>query len=225
MMPSVCRVQDGMPAAVLWDMDGTLVDSEPLWDRVMTSVAARHGLVLSEQLNAQMLGCSLEDSLARIHAAAGKSLTEMEVRRERRWACDRVRELFSTELSWQPGARAALEFVAHLHIPMALVTNTPRELADPVIAAIGSSWFTFTVCGDEVPHGKPAPDPYRAAAAALGVMTDYCLAVEDSPVGAASATAAGCATLVVDRAQCVPEAPRRTFRRTLSGLDLADLAL
>ncbi|WP_281180590.1 HAD family hydrolase [Rhodococcus phenolicus] len=213
------------PAAILWDMDGTLVDSEPLWDRVMAVVAQRHGVPWTTDASAQMLGCSLDESLTRIHIAAHVAPTAFEVRCERRWVYEQVRELFRGELRWQPGAQAALDLVSRLHVPMALVTNTARELAEPVIAAIGPSRFAVTVCGDEVAHEKPWPDPYLTAAAALGVGTGRCLAVEDSAVGAASAHAAGCTTLVVGTARNVQPGPRLRFRRTLTGLRPSELTV
>jgi beta-phosphoglucomutase-like phosphatase (HAD superfamily) len=109
-------------------------------------------------------------------------------------------------------------------IPLALVTNTERVLTEQALDTIGRDRLTATVCGDEVPVGKPAPDPYLRAAGLLGVDAADCLAFEDSPTGTQSATTAGCAAIVVPSAAPVPAGPRRTIRRSLVGLTLAEVA-
>ena len=87
---------------------------------------------------------------------------------------------------------------------MALVTNTHRALTDKALNSIGRHYFSATVCGDEVPSGKPAPDPYLRAAALLGLAPEQCLAVEDSVTGTAAAERAGCPVLVVPNDVEVP---------------------
>ncbi len=158
-----------LPAAVLWDMDGTLLDSEPIWDVAMAELAARHGIVMSPELRESTLGNSLADALAKVHDAAGLSAAERDPDADGRWTLDRVAELFADDLPWRPGAAEALDLVAGAGIPMVLVTNTVRELTEVALETIGRGRFTTTVCGDEVAVGKPAPDPYLRAAELLGV--------------------------------------------------------
>ena len=213
-----------LPAAVLWDMDGTLLDSEPIWDVAMAELAARHGIVMSPELRESTLGNSLPDALAKVHDAAGLSAAERDPDADGRWTLDRVAELFADDLPWRPGAPEALDLVAGAGIPMVLVTNTVRELTEVALETIGRERFTTTVCGDEVAVGKPAPDPYLRAAELLGVPSADCLAVEDSPTGAQAASAAGCPTLVVESAAPVEPGRLRVFRTSLVGLDLGDVA-
>jgi len=116
-----------------------------------------------------------------------------------------------------------LETLAASDIPLALVTNTRRTLTEQALKTIGSHYFTVTVCGDEVPDGKPHPAPYLRAAALLGVAAEDCLAIEDSVTGAQSADAAGCVVLVVPNDVEVPDGPRRRHIESLAGLGVADL--
>ncbi|MFT4044202.1 MAG: HAD family phosphatase [Gordonia sp. (in: high G+C Gram-positive bacteria)] len=213
-----------LPAAVLWDMDGTLLDSERLWDVAVAELSDRHGFVMTRELRESTLGNSTVDTLTKIYDAAGVADADRDHQADERWLLDRVCELFVGNLTWRPGARETLSLIAAQGIPMALVTNTVRELADVALETIGRDVFAATVCGDEVPQGKPAPDPYRQAAALLGVEACDCLAVEDSPTGTASAIAAGCVTLVVPSAVAVPAGPRRVFRDTLQGVTIEELS-
>ncbi|MBD0862381.1 HAD family phosphatase [Gordonia sp. zg691] len=205
-------------------MDGTLLDSEPIWDIAMAELAARHGIVLTPRLRASTLGNSLPDALAKVHDAAGVPAADRGPDADGRWMLDRVNELFAQDLPWRPGAREALDLVAGAGIPMVLVTNTVRELTEVALETIGRGRFAATVCGDEVAVGKPAPDPYLRAAELLGVPPAECLAVEDSPTGTQAATAAGCPTLVVESAAPVEPGPLRVFRPSLVGLGLDDIA-
>ena len=107
-------------------------------------------------------------------------------------------------LPWCDGARDLLDELAAADVPMALVTNTRRGLADKALNSIGRHYFSVTVCGDEVPVGKPAPDPYLRAAALLGLDPADCLAVEDSVTGTEAAEGAGCPVLVVPNEVEVP---------------------
>ena len=109
-------------------------------------------------------------------------------------------------------------------IPTALVTNTERALTRLALGPLVDELFDGSVCGDEVEHSKPAPDPYEKAAALLGVAPGAAVAIEDSPTGVASASAAGCAVLVVPGADVrVPPGPGRTFADSLVGITVADL--
>ncbi|MEO9330133.1 HAD family hydrolase [Gordonia aurantiaca] len=212
-----------LPAAVLWDMDGTLLDSEPIWEIAVRELAERHGIELTPQLRESTLGNALPDALAKLHDAVGLAPEDRDPAADGRWTLDRVTELFGDGLPWRPGALEALELVAGAGIPMVLVTNTVREVADVALETIGRHRFTATVCGDEVAVGKPAPDPYLRAAELVGASTADCLAVEDSPTGAQAATTAGVPTLVVPSAAPVEPGPLRVFRHTLVGLSIEEV--
>jgi beta-phosphoglucomutase-like phosphatase (HAD superfamily) len=106
---------------------------------------------------------------------------------------------------------------------MALVTNTRRDLTEQALESIGRHYFSVTVCGDEVPRGKPAPDIYLRAAEMLGLDPARCLAVEDSVTGTLAAESAGCAVAVVPSEVEVPESPRRRHVPSLAELSVADL--
>ena len=116
-----------------------------------------------------------------------------------------------------------LEALAVERTPMALVTNTQRALTERALNSIGRQYFSVSVCGDEVPNGKPAPDPYLRAAELLGLEPSGCLAVEDSVTGAAAADVAGCAVLVVPNDVAVPGGRRRRHARSLAELQVRDL--
>ncbi|GAB91733.1 HAD family hydrolase [Gordonia rhizosphera] len=211
------------PAAVLWDMDGTLLDSEPIWDIAMEDLALRHGIMMGPALRESTLGNSLPDAITKVHDAAQLTSAERDVAADSRWMLDHVAHLFSRGLPWRPGAVEALDLLRVAGVPMVLVTNTVRELTEVALDTLGRQRFLASVCGDEVSTGKPAPDPYLRAAELLGTRPDDCLAVEDSPTGTDAATTAGCPTLVVPSAVPVPAGALRTFRRTLIGLTIDDV--
>ncbi|UQE76739.1 HAD family phosphatase [Gordonia sp. PP30] len=213
-----------LPDAVLWDMDGTLLDTEPIWDEAMEALARRHGIEMTAQLREATLGNNAVDALTKVYDAAHLPESGRDFAADEAWMIDYVVDLFDRELPWRPGARETIDLVAAAGIPMLLVTNTQREIADVAITTIGAGRFLATVCGDEVAVGKPAPDVYLRAAELAGAHPHRCLAIEDSPTGAAAAHAAGIPTLVVPSQVPVPRASRRAFRETLAGLTLDDLA-
>ena len=106
-----------------------------------------------------------------------------------------------------------------------LVTMSYTSFVAPILRHLPPETFRVVVTGDEVSQGKPHPEPYLTAAAALGVRAEDCVAIEDSATGARSAEAAGCLVLVVQHHVPVPEGPRRVFRDTLAGLTADDLAV
>lgn len=213
-----------LPAAVLWDMDGTLLDTEPIWDVAMEQLAHRHGVEMTEQLRQATLGNSTVDALTKVFDAAQVPESGRDFEAVEAWMIGLVVELFDSELPWRPGARECLDLVGAAEIPMLLVTNTQREVADIAIATLGRERFAATVCGDEVAAGKPAPDIYLRAAELAGEHPHACLAIEDSPTGATAAHAAGIPHLVVPSQIPVRPAARRVFRDTLERLTLDDLA-
>jgi HAD superfamily hydrolase (TIGR01509 family) len=209
--------------AVLWDMDGTLVDSEKHWDVAMHALYERFGRTLTPEVRATTVGGSAEDVMRIVYADLGLPPDPGQMAETAEWLHEYTVELFADGLPWCDGARELLEALAIERVPMALVTNTRRFLAERALDRIGRQYFSATVCGDEVVHGKPAPDPYLRAAELLGESPADCLAIEDSVTGAASAEGAGCAVLVVPNDVDVPRGPRRRHVSSLAGLEVTDL--
>ncbi|HEY6749398.1 MAG TPA: HAD family phosphatase [Mycobacteriales bacterium] len=211
------------PAAVLFDMDGTLVDSEPVWDEALRELARWLGGELSADARRATLGTNVEVSVRIVQADVGRPDADPVLSGKKLVEEAGIR--FSAGLVWRPGARELIDAVRAAGIPTALVTNTERPLVRLALGDLVGELFTVSVAGDEVEQAKPAPDPYLAAARLLGVDPAATVAIEDSPTGTASAAAAGCAVLVVPAGDVpVPPGPRRTLARTLAGLTVADLA-
>jgi HAD superfamily hydrolase (TIGR01509 family) len=209
--------------AVLFDMDGTLVDSEKLWDVAMHAFYAQKGGVLTDAVRETTVGGSAENVMRIVYDDLGLDPTPESMAESADWLHVYTGELFEQGLPWRPGAQELLDTLAASEIPLALVTNTRRTLTEQALKTIGSHYFTVTVCGDEVPDGKPHPAPYLRAAELLGVAAEDCLAIEDSVTGAQSADAAGCVVLVVPNDVAVPDGPRRRHIESLAGLGVADL--
>jgi HAD superfamily hydrolase (TIGR01509 family) len=209
-------------AAVLVDMDGTLLDSEKIWDVALNDLASWLGGELSETARQRMIGSSLARSVAILHSDLG---IEADPESSAAYLTERTAELFRTNLVWKPGARQLLDEVSAAQLPAALVTSTHRRLTEIALDTIGRNYFAAVVCGDEVRRPKPHPDPYLRAAELLDVEPRHCVAIEDSPLGIAAAEAAGCVVLAVPSEVEIEFAPTRTVRRSLDGLSLADLLL
>lgn len=212
------------PAAVLWDMDGTLVDSEKLWGVALHEVAGRLGTQLSETQRRQLVGSSMDSTAEYLLRVADNSPSAAAVAEVGEWIRERATMLFADALPWRPGAQEALRAVRFAGIPCALVTSTERALTELALNSIGRQHFGATVCGDEVDEcPKPHPWPYQLAASRLSVRAADCVTVEDSPPGVASAAAAGCTVLVVPSDVPVEAGARRVFRSSLVGVDVAEL--
>jgi HAD superfamily hydrolase (TIGR01509 family) len=209
--------------AVLWDMDGTLVDSEKHWDVAMHALYERLGGTLTPEVRAATVGGSAEEMMRIVYADLGLESDPAEMAATADWLHDCAAGLFAAGLPWCAGAPELLEALATEGVSMALVTNTRRFLTELALNSIGRQYFSAIVCGDEVARGKPAPDPYLRAALLLGESPDRCLAIEDSVTGTASAESAGCPVLVVPNDVDVPNGPRRRQIRSLAGLDVAAL--
>jgi HAD superfamily hydrolase (TIGR01509 family) len=212
-----------LPSAVLWDMDGTLVDSEKVWTVSLEDTARRLGGELSRAAREDMVGSNMARTLGIMFDDLGLERDPLRMAQAEQWMTARTGELFAAGLEWRPGALEALRTVRAAGLPAALVTNTGRALTEMALDGIGREHFTVTVCGDEVPRGKPDPDPYLRAAELLGVPVGDCLAVEDSPTGSLAAQRAGAAVLVVPCEVPVPGGPGRVHRASLVGLTVDDL--
>lgn len=219
------RVNDGYPSAVLWDMDGTLVDSEKLWDVALHEAAEWLGSGLSTAQRAELVGSNMDTTARYLLGVSGRAATADAIGEVGDWIRSRTTALFSDELPWRPGARDALCSVAGAGVCSALVTSTERGLTELALNTIGREHFDITVCGDEVDGwNKPHPRPYLLAAELCGVAARNCVAVEDSPPGVESATAAGAAVLAVPGDAPLEAGPGRVLRESLLGVDVEVLA-
>ncbi|WP_399344951.1 HAD family hydrolase [Umezawaea sp. Da 62-37] len=206
-------------------MDGTLLDSEKLWDIPLYEFAEKLGGTLSLETRHAMVGSNVPTTLSLLYSEVGLVPSQDDLDDAAVWIARRTEEVFRTGLPWRPGAREALRAVRDAGVPMALVTSTERALTEVALDTIGRDLFDVTVCGDEVDgHNKPLPEPYLRAARLLGVDAADCVAVEDSPTGVASAVGAGCTVLVVPCDVPVGQGERRVFRESLVGVDLAVLS-
>jgi HAD superfamily hydrolase (TIGR01509 family) len=214
-------------AAVLFDMDGTLVETERYWGESLNALARRLGGELSEPGRQATVGTSMRTSMRILDADLGIRRTEEEWSADGRWVEDTTAGLMEAGVAWRPGAADLVRAVRASGLATALVTTTPRRLADIVLrtlsADVGEDPFDVTVCGDEVPARKPDPAPYRQAAAALGVDPAACVVVEDSRAGVASGLAAGAPVLGVPSLQPLLPAPGLVLLDSLTGVDVADL--
>ncbi|GAA0745143.1 HAD family phosphatase [Dactylosporangium roseum] len=183
--------------AVLFDMDGTLVDSEKVWSVGLTLLADRYGGELSDAARKAMVGTNMTDSMRILHEDLGQPMTKDATDASVVWLEERVKELFHGGLVWRPGAKELLASLRAADVPLALVTATHRHLVDVALVTIGADNFDAVVAGDEVDQTKPHPMPYLTAARLVGADPTRCVAVEDSPNGVRSARAAGCAVLGV----------------------------
>ena len=212
-----------MMKAVLFDMDGTLVDSEKLWEVALQVLYSRLGGELTPAVREATVGGSAESLMQIIYTDLGLDPDADEMAAHSDWLHDYTADLFDGGLPWCDGARELLDTLADSAVPMALVTNTRRALTERALDSIGRHYFAASVCGDEVVRAKPAPDPYLRAAALLGFDPAQCLAIEDSVTWAASAEDAGCPVLVVPNDVEVPDSARRRHVTSLLGLDVARL--
>jgi len=207
--------QASFPAAVLWDMDGTLVDTEPYWIECEYALVAEHGGRWSTEHAHAVVGNDLVVTAGYLREHGDVRLDDDTIIAR---LLDGVIARVKEHVPWRPGARELLEDL-HAHgVPCGLVTMSYRAFAEAVIAALPAGRFATVVTGDEVTWGKPHPEPYLAAARDLGVDPPDCVAIEDSPTGAASAQAAGMPVLAVEHLVPIPPAPGRRVLASLAGV-------
>ena len=205
---------------VLFDMDGLLVDSEPLWFEVECAVMARLDGRWSEADQQALIGGSLPRTVSYLLARAGRPASSEDVGR---WLVDGMTSLLmSRPLTMLPGAGELLAEVRAAGIPHALVTSSERPIMDAVLRQLGVS-FSATVCADDVTRGKPDPEPYLRAASLIGADPRACVALEDSPNGVASAEAAGCRLIAVPSLVPIRAQDGRVIAASLSEVSLARL--
>jgi HAD superfamily hydrolase (TIGR01509 family) len=188
--------------AVVFDLDGVLLDSEEIWDRAREELARERGGRWHDRAQRDMMGMSSTEWSRYMHDVIGLAEPPEEINRE---VVRRLTELYREELPAIPGAREAVERLA-ARWPLGLASSSNRELIDLVLELLGvEHLFTATVSSEEVARGKPAPDVYLEAARRLGVDPTRAAAVEDSHNGILSANAAGMRVIAIPNAHFPPD--------------------
>jgi HAD superfamily hydrolase (TIGR01509 family) len=205
---------------VFFDMDGLLVDSEPLWFEVEHAVMSRLGGTWTPRDQQALVGGSLQRSVDYLLSRASRSASPEQVAE---WLISGMAGLLAERnAAVMPGAIELLGTLTAAGVPQVLVTSSERVIMDAVLASLARQGiaFTATVCGADVRHPKPDPEPYQLAAALIGADPRRCVALEDSPNGVASALAAGCVTVAIPGVAQVPPRPGLTIAASLADVDL-----
>lgn len=209
-----------LPAAVLWDMDGTLVDTEVYWMSAETALVERFGGTWTHEQALTLVGKGLESSAA-ILQDAGVRMSIPEIVQH---LTEQVMiQLVERGNPLRPGAAELLRALRAAGVRTALVTMSLRSMADLVVSGLDPDSFDVIVAGDEVTRPKPHPDPYLRACAALGIDPANAVAIEDSPTGVGSAVAAGIPTIGVPLMVSLV-GTGATIWPTLEGRTLQDIA-
>jgi len=206
--------------AVLFDMDGLLVDSEKLWFQVETEVMERLGGEWGEAHQENTVGGSMAVTAAYMLRLSGGDATRAEVET---WMREGMIARLSGGVEMMPGASELLAEVREEGLATALVTSSARPIAEACLKSIGEHNFDHVVTGDHVTRTKPHPEPYLMGARLLGADPARCVALEDSPNGVTSATAAGCRVVAVPSVLPIPPAPGRLVVGSLLEVDVAVL--
>jgi HAD superfamily hydrolase (TIGR01509 family) len=205
-------------AATLWDFDGTLADTEPIWIAAEFELIPKWGGEWNDQHAHQLVGNALIDSGTYIAKVIGRDDLEPAWIVEQLLA--QVVEYCRTQpIPWRPGALELLASLRAAGVPNALVSASYRELLDVIIERLPEGTFTASVAGDEVTAGKPDPEPYLTACKKLGVQPQDCVVFEDSPPGARSGGDSGAKVVVVENVVPVPDAPNQLKMGSLEELD------
>lgn len=210
------------PKAVLWDMDGTLIDSEPYWLLSESALASDYGKIWTEADGHQMIGKSLYDSSAFLREKF--EIRDLSIQEVIDRLTNEVVANLKNKLPWRPGALEALMMLKQAGIKTALVTMSMRRMALAVVDAIPFQAFDVVVAGDDVRFGKPHPEPYEKAAKLLGFEPGECVAFEDSTTGLTSAEAAGCIPVGIPNLMALPSTGRRVIVDSLTSVNLEWLA-
>lgn len=207
--------------AVLFDMDGLLVDSEPLWTIAEVELATSLGGRFDEELKAVIVGTRLDVAVPAILTWYGKDPAPAAVADAMGFLLERMVELFHERLPLMPGALQLVDGVRDLGVPTALVSSSYRVLVDAALDRLGRERFDVTVAGDEVAHGKPAPEPYLTAGKLLGVRPERCVIVEDAMSGVMSGEAAGGTVVAVPHVAPIEATATRPVVTSLAAIQPA----
>jgi HAD superfamily hydrolase (TIGR01509 family) len=206
------------PKAVLWDLDGTIIDSEPYWLISEQRLVESFGGEWTEADGLALVGSGLMNAAAFLNKRGVDLPLEEIVDR----MVSEVNEMVDREIPWRPGARELIRSIHDAGIPQVMVTMSYRSSALAISDALGV--FTDLITGDGVTHPKPHPEPYQLGAAAAGVSPKDCVAFEDSGPGSQSAIAAGCVTIAAPLHIPLPENPEYTLWHSLVGRDVSHVA-
>ena len=207
--------------AVLFDMDGVVVDSEPLWTEAEKQLLARRNLPYSPSLKTAMMGRDARGAVGFLmeHYALAESLGELIEERNQL-----IAELFKEHLKAIPSALELVRSVIAAGTMTGLVSSSPKPLVELALEKLGATGlFDLTLSGDQVVRGKPAPDIYITAAEKLGVRPEYCLVIEDAPHGVAAAKDAGMCCLAISTSVSVVELAMAD--KVVSGFEEVDIHL
>ena len=208
------------PRAILWDMDGTVIDTEPYWMEAETQLVESYGKTWSEEQAFGLVGNALPVSGRMIKEQTGIPLSPDEIVDA---LLEQVIEKLKQHVPWRPGAHDLLLAAREAGMPCALVTMSYESFARVLVDALPAGTFEVVVTGDMVSAGKPDPEAYERAAAELGLRPDQCVAIEDSATGVRSAVAAGVPTIAVPHLVKVPDLDGLVVVPTLAGVGLDDL--
>lgn len=208
------------PDAVLWDMDGTLIDSEPYWLASESEFASSRNSTWGPEDGLGVIGMSLYESSKLLKARVGTDLEPQQIIDE---ITNGVLNRLDESIPWRPGARELLMLLRDNSIKTALVTGSMHRMAQRVAEAIGFDAFDIIIGGDDVSKGKPHPESYLTAAALLEVDPTHCVAFEDSLIGITAAEAAGTKAVGVSHIVEIPAQPGRILWQTLEGVQIEDL--
>ena len=200
-------------AAVIFDMDGVIIDSEQVWDEVREQLVCEWGGRYSPEAQRAMMGMSSTEWSVYLHDVVGVARSPEEINDE---VVQRMLERYRTDLPLIEGAVGAVRSAAD-RFPVAVASSSNRPLIDAVLETAGiAACFDVTVSSEEVARGKPSPDVYLEAARRLGVTPESCVAVEDSSSGIRSASAAGVRVIAF---------PNRHYPPSAEALALADTVI
>lgn len=198
-------------------MDGTLIDSEPVWFATEVGILAEYGFELGPEHALQVLGKPNEVVVDYLLAVSGIPLSPQQLNQR----IDRAMAArLGAGIELIAGAKELLTEIAAAGIPAALVSASTRRVVDACLGSIGAHHFRHTVSGDDVVNPKPHPEPYLTAARLLGVDPADCAVIEDSPSGTAAAAAAGCRVMSVPHGVPVAEHRLVTIATSLDTVTL-----
>lgn len=215
------------PVAVLFDFDGTLVDTEPYWTRGRVEMLSDMGVAYSMEQSATLRGLSRDDSQAAIiQHLIGQGIAIADIDDDALYdslighIVDQIERLGAP---WRAGVPALLDDLEAKGVPCAIVSASPPAVINAGLKSLRPGVISVVVSGDEVARGKPDPEGYLLAATRLGVNPEACVVIEDSAAGAESGRAAGAVVIAVPDYYELADAPGQVVLPTLEGVGVAQL--